>query len=124
MEKVATPEVLYVAPQRLTVQWNSGGESRILKDDAEAICGAVDDCAPGEYRSLFPVHGSFGALSLDINGTTLWLYTQGGAYIVAELLDPTTVRPKSVPASGDVNISNLSSDEQAAIMRLLQSRRK
>lgn len=106
------------------VQWSSGGEARIGDDERQDIDEAVENCKPGEYRTLFPMHGGFGALSIGVEGHTLWLYTNGGAFIVGELVNPATVRPRGVPASGTVNISSLPPDQQAAIMTLLNAKRR
>lgn len=107
-------------PPALVPQWGSSGESRIDEQDRDTVYDAVKACDPMEYRSLFPIHGAFGALSLGPDGLTLWLYTAGGAYIVGEMVNPETARPKSVPASGSVNISSLSPDLQDAVMKLLK----
>lgn len=107
-------------PAKLTLQWGSGGESRIHEDECQAISDAVDRCRPGEYRTVFPVHGSWGALSLGIDGTTVWLYTSGGAFVAAELIDPATARPRGIPATGVVDVGKLAPDVQAAIAMLLR----
>jgi hypothetical protein len=106
------------------MQWSSGGECRISEDDRSSVSEAIDDCEPGKYRSLFPMHGPFGALQLHIDGHTVWLYTAGGAYIAGELVDPAVARARSLPASGTVDISSLPTDQQAAIMTLLQGSKK
>ena len=107
----------------LSVQWGGNGESRITPADRNDIADAVD-AHDDSYRLLFPLHGAWGALSLGVDGTTLWLYTDGGAYIVGELVDPALARPRSVPASGTVDITALPPEQQQAIMTLLNARPK
>lgn len=107
-----------------TVQWSSGGESRIMDEDRDDIAASVDDCSPGAYKNLFPMHGSFGVLNLQGNGHTLWLFTGGGSYIAGELVHPDTARARSVPASGTVDISALPAEQQAAIMVLLGAKKR
>lgn len=109
--------------QRLVTQWSSSGESRVDESDRRAIDKAIDDTAPGEYRSVFPLHGSFGALNIGVDGFTMWLYTDGGAHIAGELVSTEVARARSVPASGTVNISALPADLQAAVMTLLNAKR-
>lgn len=117
-----TPQGLEAPPPetKLALQWGSGGECRVHEDDCQAVCDAVDRCAPGNYRSVFPVHGSWGALSLGVDGRTVWLYTSAGAFIAGELVDPNFMRPRGLPANGQVDISKLTPDVQAAIAMLMK----
>lgn len=115
------PEPAAPEPQRLVLQWGSGGEARIPDDDQRAMRDMVDGCRPGEYRSLFPVHGAWGALSLGIDNITVWLFASGGGpCIVGELVDPSRARPQGVPASGIVDIARLDPEVQAALMTILK----
>jgi hypothetical protein len=112
------------SPPIRTVQWGSGGETRITENDREDISEAVDDTMPGTYRSLFPLHGAFGVISLGVDGHTLWLFQDGATYIAGELVDPSTARPKGLSSAGTVDISALGKAEQEAILTLLAAKRR
>lgn len=112
------------SPDIRTVQWGSGGESRITDDDRSDIADAIDNMEPGTYRKLFPVHGAFGVISLGIDGHTLWLFAGGATYVAGELVDPALARPKALSASGTVDISTLGRQEQEAILTLLAAKRR
>lgn len=101
-----------------TVQWNGNGESRVSQYDRDEICDAVES---GGARALFPLHGQYGAMSLGVDGFTLWLYAVGGgAFIAGEIVDKSSARPRAVPSSGTVDISSLAPEVQNAIMTLLR----
>jgi hypothetical protein len=109
----------------LTIQWGSGGESRILEYERDELTEAVETARTADdARRMFPVHGSFGALNVGVDQRTLWLYGQGGAYIVGDLIDKSLARPKSMPSGGTVDISSLPPEHQAAIMTLLKASKR
>jgi hypothetical protein len=112
-----------VAPAQptLVVQWGSGGEARLNVDDMDAISTGVTEA--DNVRSIFPIHGSFGAINLGIDGRTMWLYTHGGAFIVGELVEPHMLRARPGVSTTAVDISRLPQDQQAAILTLLNARR-
>lgn len=105
----------------LTLSWGSGGEAHIAQSDMDRIADMVDGVSNGDYRSVFPVHGQWGTLVLDANRSTVWLHAKGAHYIAGELVDPTTARPRSLPASGVVNIGTLDPKVQEAVMTILRA---
>jgi hypothetical protein len=108
------------AQTKYTIQWGANGESRIGTDERDEIADAFEV----RGKALFPLHGGYGALSLGVDGFTVWLYTAGGAFIAGEVVDEATARPRGVPASGTVEISSLPPDVQAAVALLIKRSKK
>lgn len=112
-------ELPVVFAPRHILQWSSNSESRIDQDTMDKVYDCVRNSA--DPHDLFPMHLHFGDLSLDMDGYSVWMTVPGGRFLAGELIDESVARPRTVPASGSVDISKLGKEAQLAIMTLLRA---